>query len=149
MSDNWIQIVPSDENFLPAMEAAERAAAALRRFTPQADEIRFRFSECVEFIDAGSNWEGVRCPECAADLEDWWPEKMAEAGERGFADLSCVTPCCGEATSLNTLHYPWRVAFGRFVLEAMNPKLGALTSAQTAEIESILGTKVKEIWQHI
>lgn len=149
MSDYCIRLVPEHETFLPEREAADRAAAALRRFTPDADQVTFTFSERVEFIDAGAHWEGVRCPSCNTDIDDWWPEQMSEASDRGFSDLSCVTPCSGQATSLNALHYPWLVAFGRFVLEAMNPNIRALTAAQEAEIESILGTSVKQVWQHI
>ena len=39
------------------------------------------------------NWEGVLCPFCNADLEDWWGDAMASAHvDGGFPDLAVATP---------------------------------------------------------
>jgi hypothetical protein len=40
MSDNWIQFVPSDPEYQPSPQAAERARVLFAAFTPHAEESR-------------------------------------------------------------------------------------------------------------
>jgi len=41
------------------------------------------------------------------------------------------------------------IGFARFALEAMNPSDDRLTSGQIAELESVLGTSLRTIWEHL
>src|SRR5262249_33304393 len=79
MSDNWLQLIPTDPDYQPTPEAAERAREHLAALTPDADEVSAEFKESVEFFHPGANWSGVRCPRCDADLEDWWDSALDEA----------------------------------------------------------------------
>ena len=47
------------------------------------------------------------------------------------------------------LVYEWPQGFGRFALDAMNPNIGKLDNRYKEEIEGILGTKLRVIYQHI
>ena len=58
-------------------------------------------------------------------------------------------PCCNTICTLNDLAYDWPQAFGRFAIEAMNPNIGELPEVHLAELEAILGTSLRVIYQHI
>ncbi len=148
MSDNWLSYVPADPTWQPSDEVAERAAKLLKTIVPAADEVKYELSD-VQFIDAGANWSGVRCPYCHADLEGWWGDAMSDAFKNGPATLSVTTPCCKKPSSLNDLDYVWPVAFGRFVLSAQNPNVKNTTSEQDQSLEECLGTKLRKVWTHI
>src|SRR4051812_45821457 len=130
MSDNWLQFVPTDPEFRPSPEAAERARRLLATFVPQADEVNVEFNDSVAFYDAGGNWSGVYCPACGIDAEAWWVAAMDAAYASAFGDLYSRAPCCGARISLNEMYYPWPVAFGRFMIEAMNPNVRGLALDQ-------------------
>ena len=104
MSDSYLRYVPVNPTFRPSSTAANAAQELLSGFLPDAEDISFELLEDVEFIDAGSNWSGVRCPSCNADIESWWEEAMSTAAERRFEKLAVCTPCCGTQTSLESLH---------------------------------------------
>ena len=105
-------------------------------------------TEEVRFIDQGSNFEGVYCPACSADLDQWWKEAMDRAWQTRFANLAAVVPCCGSATSLNDLRYVWPAGFARFVLEAKNPGITDLAHHDLAQLETTLGCRLRRIWAH-
>jgi hypothetical protein len=58
-------------------------------------------------------------------------------------------PCCGVSNTLHELVYEWPQGFGRFALEAMNPNIGILEDEHKKELEELLGTKLRVIYQHI
>jgi len=149
MSDHWIRFVPVDPQSTPTRAAAADALAYLRALAPNANSVEAAFKDQVEFFHPGGNWEGVTCPRCAADLEDWWPEAMDRAYAAGFSDLGVVTPCCGAAVSLNDLDYAAPSAFGRFALEAMNAGIGDIGDAVHEEIARRLGLAVRTVWTRI
>jgi hypothetical protein len=149
MSDNWLQFIPVDPNWIPTPAAAERAVALLSAIAPQAEEVNAEFKEQVEFFHPHSNWEGVECPVCGADIESWWDEAMEAASQSGFTDLTVNTPCCGAATSLNDLRYAWPAAFGRFVIEAMNPNIRDTTPEQDGAMAECVGSALRKVWVHI
>jgi hypothetical protein len=149
MSDNWLQYVPRDPEFQPAPEASERAAALLLSFLPNAESVDVEFHDEVVFFHPGANWSGVKCPACGADVESWWSDEMERASERGFSELSCVTPCCRTSTTLDQLQYVWPAAFGKYVLEAMNPNVKGLTRQQLEQLASVLGSDLNEVALHI
>ena len=69
MSDNWLQLVPTDPLFRPRPEQAQRARELLASFVPGAVEVSAEAKDRIEFVDPGSNWSGVECPACGADAE--------------------------------------------------------------------------------
>jgi hypothetical protein len=148
VSDNWLYYVPRDPNWQPTRQAAESAAALLREMAPQADEVGFEFHDKLNLFHPFTNWSGVRCPACSADLEDWWDSAVGPALENEPQTLAAVTPCCGMATSLNDVDFGWPTAFGRFALVAMNPGLKP-SPAKDQAIADRLGTAVRTVWQHL
>src|SRR5271169_1202748 len=149
MSDHWIQFVPADPTSQPTRDAAERAVRILRSYAPGADSVSAEFKEAIEFFHAGGNWSGVRCPRCDVDAESWWFDAVDRAAETSFEDLAVTTPCCGTQTTLSDLHYPWPVAFGRFVLEAMNPNIGDTTTEQDRALSECLGMPLRKVFVHL
>jgi hypothetical protein len=148
VSDNWLHYVPRDPNWQPAREAAESAASRLREIAPQSDEIECQFHDQIEIIHPYSNWSGVHCPACGADLDDWWHDQLTTAYDGKSWTLQATTPCCGATTSLNDLDFDWPTAFGRFVLVAMNPKL-IPTPEQDQAIADRIGSPVRAVWRHL
>ena len=74
---------------------------------------------------------------------------MHRAVKQSFGDLVVETPCCGLQTSLNDLHYIWPAAFGRFVLEAMNPNIGDTTAEQERALSDALGLPLRKVLVHL
>ncbi|MCK6427138.1 MAG: hypothetical protein L6Q75_18920 [Burkholderiaceae bacterium] len=149
MSDNWLRYVPVDPHYQPSPSQAQAAERLLVSFLPMAEEIQSAFTEYPVFVDPGANWSGVNCPSCEADAEDWWGDAMSSAAEDDFKNLGSVAPCCGTHVSLNELSYGWPCAFGRYVLEAMNPNEMSLSQEKTKLLEAALGCAVREIPVHI
>jgi hypothetical protein len=149
MSDNWLRYVPVDPQFQPSPLAAKAAEALLISFLPEAEEVNSEFTESVAFIDPGANWSGVQCPCCGADAQAWWDDAMSVAAEAGFTSLSVRASCCDAMTSLNAMHYVWPAAFGRYVIEAMNPNVKSLSAIQLDLLAATLGCAVTEVAAHI
>lgn len=149
MSDNWIVLVPHDAEWTPTAEAAQRCIEMLLRFFPRADQVTPRFESSVSFFGADCDLEGVSCPNCGHDAQNWWIKAMNKAWETRFADLSVTTPCCGTPTSLNDLCYHWPAAFGRFALEVRNPGSRGLSREQHQALELCLGSRLHTIWRHL
>lgn len=149
MSDHWIQFVPADLRAQPAKEAADRAVQLLKSYAPEADEVTAKFMEHIKIFHPVENWEGVHCPVCGADAEDWFVDAMHRAAGESFSDLMVQTPCCRSDTSLNDLHYVSQVAFGRFVLEAMNPNIGDTTPEQERALSDALGLQLRKVFVHL
>ena len=149
MSDNWLQLIPSNPSFQPSAEAAKHAEQLFASFVPDADEVSASFKNSVEFFHPGANWSGVKCPSCGAEAELWWVGAMQHGAETQFQDLVVTTPCCGSRVSLNDLQYVWPAAFGRFVLEALNPNIKDITINQEQLISSCIGCGLRKVWVHI
>ncbi|WP_416758819.1 hypothetical protein ACNI65_19625 [Roseateles sp. So40a] len=144
MSDTYLRYVPSTPSFEPDRDVASRAEEFARR-AMVAESVASMLAASVEFVDAGENWEGVRCPKCGADAESWWGDAMSSAAEHGFENLNVQAGCCGSQVGLDELHYGWPVAFGRFVLEVANPTVRGMSEEQLNELGSILGCPVREV----
>lgn len=150
MSDNWIALVPEDPRFVPDPAKQLRARDRFAEIAPEADEIEIKLSETVEFFDCGANFERIRCPSCASEIAlPWWQHRMDEDYGEGFNLATYATPCCRASCTLHELVYEWPQGFGRFALDAMNPNLGKLEDKYKRELEEILGTKLRVIYQHI
>jgi hypothetical protein len=150
MSDNWIALIPEDPRIVPDAAKRQRARDRFAEIAPDADEIEIKVSEKVEFFECGANFERVLCPSCSAEIPvDWWQDRMDEDSGDGFKLASYATPCCGNKCTLHELVYEWPQGFGRFALDAMNPNIGELEDKYKREFETILGTKLRVIYQHI
>jgi len=144
MSDIYLRYVPRMPSFEPNLAAIQTAEEFARRVFGGAAVVS-RLADSVEFVDAGENWEGVRCPKCGADAEGWWGDAMSAAAERDFEDLTVRAGCCQARVGLDELRYGWPIAFGRFVLEAVNPATPEMTEDQLSELGSLLGCPVREV----
>ncbi len=74
---------------------------------------------------------------------------MDEDFDNGFKLAKYHTKCCMSAYTLHKMLYEWPQGFGRFALDAMNPNIGKLDDRPKDELETILGTKLRIIYQHI
>jgi len=151
MSDNWIEIVPQDPDFVPALETQNRAKAYFEKIAPNADEVTITAGDTIKFFDCGANFQSIHCPECASEIDmDWWGQEMSQATQDdGFILEEILTPCCHVASTLNNLLYDWPQAFGRFCISAMNPDIGTLTDNTVAQFEAVLGCRITVVYQHI
>ena len=150
MSDNFLRLIAVEPDFVPPPASTGKAVERLHEWLPQADQIAASLSDSIQFVDAGGNWEGVFCPNCGADIESAWGDLLdaASDGTGGFRSLGIVAPCCGTATTLNDLRFGWPVGFSRFAIEIKNPRVSDLGSHRLAEVEVILGTRLREVWAH-
>lgn len=150
MSDNWINVIPSDPHFVPTLEARRRAVDYMRKIAGKADDITGELTEDVRFIDCGENLERIGCRKCRGEIScDWWREHMEHQFEHGYTLEPVQLPCCGALVSLADLNYDWPQGYARFSVEAMNPEIADLTSQQLQQFESILGCRVIKVLQHI
>ena len=150
MSDNWITLVPENPRFVPDAAKQRQARERFAEIAPEADDVDIKVSEKVMFFDCGGNLERVRCPSCGSVIPvEWWHERMDEDHDDGFKLAAYATPCCRKKATLNELVYEWPQAFGRFALDAMNPNVGTLDDEDKQEIERILGTKLRVIYQRV
>jgi hypothetical protein len=150
MSDNWIALIPEDPRFVPDVAKQRRARDRFAEIAPEAEEIEIKVSEKVEFFDCGSNFEHIRCRSCGTEIPvAWWQDQMDEDYDDGFKLAAYATPCCGKKSTLHELVYEWPQGFGRFALDALNPNIGKLDDKYKRELEEILGTKLRVIYQHI
>jgi hypothetical protein len=149
VSDDFTRLIPRDPLFVPTAEAQRRALRLLRKIAPKADEVTASVSDEVQFVDCGSNWDGVRCPHCRATLDDWWNTAFEAASESEFTKLDFKLPCCRKRTALPELDYVWPVGFARFVLEARNARLGGkISKRRLAELERVLGCTILVVRAH-
>ncbi len=149
MSEHYITLVPEDPRFVP--EAANQLRAR-HRFAEivQANEIEIIVSEKIKFIDCGENFGRILCPSCHSEIAvAWWKQRMHDDYAKGFILAAYATPCCRIQCTLHELVYEWPQGFGRFALDARNPNIGKLEEKYKQELEEILGTRLRVIYQHI
>jgi hypothetical protein len=151
MSDNYIHIIPEQAGFVPEQAGREAALSYLRTIAPHADDLQVIVSRQLRFVDAGGNSGEIRCPACGKemDLSRWQEWMNADFSKTGFRLRAHLMPCCGARYTLHELAYHWPEGFARCDLQAMNPKIGKLSSARTRHIEKLLGCAVRVIYQHI
>lgn len=151
MSDNWIALIPEDPHFVPSEAKQLLARDRFIALAPDADKIEIKFSDNIQFFDCGANFERIVCPSCNAEIPiAWWEDRMDDDfQDDGFMLRPNIVPCCRSQCTLHALNYEWPQGFGRFAIDAMNPNLGKLSGDVIAEFESILGTPLRVIYQHI
>jgi hypothetical protein len=147
VSDNWMIIIPIDPSAVPSADRAMATWHLLVTFVPEA-AARWEVSEHPVFVDAGANWEGVKCKSCGTPLDDWWRLAVSDAYDQSlFDDLSVRTPCCGCTTSLNDLDYRWPVGFARaqLIIDGHHE----IPSGVIHSIEDVLGCSTRTIIRHV
>ena len=150
MSDNWITLIPEDPKFIPDPRRQSRARDRFLEIAPDADEVKIKVSDEVEFFHCGENFERILCPCCHTEIPvPWWQERMDEDYSNGFMLAKYATPCCNSLCTLHELVYEWPQGFGRFALDAMSPNIGKLEDRHKKELEEILGTRLRVIYQHM
>ena len=149
MSDNFLQLIPTDPQFKPTQERAKRARLLLSQYLPEAEDINASFKDSVQFFHNGSNWSGVRCSLCGEDAEEWWFDAMDKVSEKEFQDLNVQAGCCGAVVSLNDLRYEWPVAFGSFALEVRSPNIPNLNQEQRSQLATAIGHDLRTVWVHL
>jgi len=150
VSDNFIILIPRDPRLIPTPTRRESALASLAQIVPEADEIELVVEEGVAFFDCGGNFERAACPQCGAELTEWWSDHMGEDyGEGGFRLAVYATPCCAHACSLNDLVYEWPQGFARFAVSIRNAGFGELGQEHVRELAETLGTSLRLIYKHL
>jgi len=149
MSDSYLILIPTDPNWQPEAEAAQKAGAVVAELAPEAEDIEAFAMDEIEFFDAGENFESAKCPHCGADLTEWWPDAMDRANELAFGDLSATMPCCGRPASLNDLVYEMPQGFAQFAISVTEPGIETLDGEALRRLGETLGHPVRAIWQRI
>jgi hypothetical protein len=148
MSENVLKIIPMKGDYAPSVRQQVQARDLISDFLPNAEAIVVELTNSIEFVDQGTNFEQVKCPLCHSILSiDWWQETMDRAYSMHFDNLAIETPCCASSTSLNDLDYEWPAGFSRFKIEIRSPR-SELTEKLFADLESLLGCKLRQIWAH-
>jgi DNA-directed RNA polymerase subunit N (RpoN/RPB10) len=150
LSDDWLQIIATDPMFVPDEAAARTLSSLVHTFAPNAERVDVIDEGKIVFIDAGENFETVRCNSCGAVLDlDWWSDQMNSAQEHEFSDLATTTPCCRQLTTLNNLDYDWPQGFARWRIEVLNPSVGRLTPEAELALSDAVGHAVRLIYTHL
>jgi hypothetical protein len=150
MSDNRLKIIPENPDYIPAQNQQSKAESAFLEIAPDSDEINSTVSDGIQFHDCGTNFENISCPYCGANLDmDWWKEMMDQNYENGLKLQQNKLPCCGEHATLNELQYDSTQGFAKYSIEALNPNISELDNDQLFWMESILGCKLRVIYQHL
>lgn len=138
----WLTVVPKDPYFVPDPASIEAAVKEIAKLCPTAEGIDPQIFEHVENIHSGAADDGVHCPECDEELNEWWEEitKQDYSEETGFHLRRYPVPCCGVEVALNELEYMWEQGFARFAIEVGDPGIENFDPEDIEKIEGILKT---------
>jgi hypothetical protein len=91
-------VFPTDPGWVPNSQQANLAAEVIARLTAASgDQLELSRTDNIEFIDAGENFEAIRCPLCGHELDvDWWQDHVSGqySAESGFRLEPFVAQCC-------------------------------------------------------
>ena len=149
MSDHFLRLVPSNPDAVPTPEASTSALNLLKAQNLGYESVHAFVYTAPRFIDAGENWDGVKCPACGADVAAWWTDAMDTASNGNFLDLSADTPCCRKTVKLNELNYGWPVAFGRYVIQIANPDFTTIPDHLLQQLQETLGYQLRTVSAHV
>ncbi len=146
MSDYIVKLIPVNPSYIPNKKSLKQAKKYLKAI--KAEEINFNFSDSVDFIDCGENFESVVCPFCNKNIEiGQWQEAMDKAYKKYFNDLSIYLPCCGNISDLNNLVYKGECGFSKFTIVIHNPDID-FSKEKVLELELLMKCKLKIIKAH-
>ena len=126
MSDAWLQLIPTEPEYVPAQDQIDRSLALIRGIL-SGDSFAAHVYDSIELITPSENQGCIYCPGCNEKLNDeWWRQALDRAARTGLRDRSVETPCCEMGTTLDALKYDEAPGFARFGLEVLNPSLKVL-----------------------
>ena len=147
MSDNILSVIPADPQWQPSQDAADRAIRALSALTPEDDGAKATWHDQITFVDCGSHFERVACPQCDCALDRaWLRDRVSDVSETGA--LIFIVPCCGTELSLNDLVYREPCGFARFDISVWNPDRSWLSDSELYTVSEALGCPVRQIMAH-
>jgi predicted RNA-binding Zn-ribbon protein involved in translation (DUF1610 family) len=150
VSDHFIRIIPNHPQHVPTEADGDRLLRTARELFPRANEFEVQHPGGVTFIDAGGNFELVRCDQCREVLDrDWWIGQMDLAYKTRFVDLTTTCPHCGETTSLNELDYDWPQGFATWWIDVMNAGVGRPGPHHAEQLSQALGHQVRLVYKHL
>jgi hypothetical protein len=84
-----------------------------------------------------------------ANAFEWWYD-LGERMEQDPAETNVTSiPCCSASVRLVDLEFDWPAGFARFELSIRNPNVVENLSTSTlAELEAILGCKLRQVRAH-
>lgn len=153
MSDNVLKLIPRNKNLIPSELLLESAVELLHTLLPNGEMWDSQVYKNVQFIDQGTNFEGIICPLCKKrtdidDVADWWSE-ICEKSEANGWEFIITTPCCNSEIILTDLLFDWDGGFAKYELTIWNPNvLKPLDGYILRQMEQHLGCELKEIWAH-
>jgi hypothetical protein len=151
MSDDYVHIIPEEVGAVPDADKREAAILYFKSIAPRADEISTWSKEGLEFIDCGANLGRITCPSCGEvlDVALWKDWMNTDISDTGFTLTRRLMLCCGAEETLHDLAYEWPQGFARSGVRAVNPNFGKLSDEHRSRFESILGCRVRVVYQHI
>ncbi len=150
MSDTWIVVIPRDPRAHPSARQLSNAADLLATLDPEVGTSEVQdFGDRIEFVDAGENFESVRCPSCSADQTEAWSDWMGDdySDDAGFALATIALPCCGASLTLDALSYHWEQGFARCLVRARVVNVAALGEEERRRVEAAMGMPIRVISQ--
>ncbi|HEX6469751.1 MAG TPA: hypothetical protein VF069_11700 [Streptosporangiaceae bacterium] len=154
MSDGYIRLIPTDQNWQPTPAAAASAVTYVARLfsgpNDAVEKVSHEFYDRVTLIDAGENTVQITCSRCGGEISVRWFFDLVEENGESFDHLDVTVPCCGVVVSLDNLRYEWPVGFARFEVSAMNPTRAKyeLDAEELANVTALLGHPVAQILAH-
>lgn len=142
-----LRIISTNPSYIPDKEQEQQAKDFLTKMYP-TNKIKSLYTDTIEFIDQGQNFDSILCPFCKRIIEaEYWQEAMEKADETYFTDLTFTTPCCNKKTSLNNLTYITAAGFARFVLSVDDPEK-EIEESRLRDLQKILNTPLRAIYAH-
>jgi len=158
MSDNYLRLIPADVRYIPADDVAAAAVGIASRALPEADVVQAERHEEPVFIDQGTNLEAIICPACRVRMvvfgqdgviQQWWYELIEPLQGKGVAGVEVRTPCCAATVPFSELEFDWPAGVASFEISIRNPGIGnPLDETVIAQLEAVLGCRVKQVWAH-
>ncbi|GAA0617258.1 hypothetical protein HPO96_12490 [Kribbella sandramycini] len=155
MSDYILSVIPADQQWQPSRTAADRLTALATELCPRipnGTDVRVdaTWYDALTAVDPGECLESITCPLCTAAIDlQWWADLLEDNQGPTFTTLATTTPCCGGATTLDTLHFDEPCGFARFELAIWNADRESFTPTELATLAAALGHPVRQIRAHI
>lgn len=159
MSATVLKFIPIDPFHVPPEAAHSVSIKALERLCPQGHECGIDLYEVLTYIDQGENAVSLKCPICQhihrpdyhgkpTLFEKIWSD-FSDGLERDWENQTYNMTCCGETVKAMNIEWDWPGGFAFFELFIWDPELDRpLHHSKQAQLESILGCKLKQIWAH-
>ncbi|MGE3317038.1 MAG: hypothetical protein AB7O26_18130 [Planctomycetaceae bacterium] len=147
MGSSAICLIPVDPEYAPDESARTRAENRLREFVVRLGKLESQLTDQVQFIHCGGGrFISVSCPSCGQEISmDDWHDWMDHDYQDGGYRLSTHTiACCFAQHRLTELVWDPPCGFARYSLQAWDPQIESLTPEIRQELETILGTPLRE-----